>query len=50
MNDTDQEQISTPSDSKIQPRPKRAAAAAKAMTRITEWTDTLHFPPEKCRE
>ena len=49
MNDTDQEQISTPSDSKIQPRPKRAAAA-KAMTRITEWTDTLHFPPEKCRE
>ena len=37
------------SDNETHPRPKRTTAA-KAKTRITEWTDMLHCSPEKCRE
>ena len=40
----DRERRPTSSDSEIRPRSKRAAAA-KAMNRISEWTDTLCCPP-----
>ena len=46
---TDHEHRPASSDRQIHPRSKRTAAV-KAMTRITEWTDTLRHPPEKCRE
>ena len=46
---TDHQQRPTSSDSEICSRSKRAATA-KAMTRITKWTDTLQQAQEKCRE